>query len=302
VESGSWDVAAAAAKALTYAGIFGAAGLIFFAHTHRDLLREPQRRALRTRIILTLLLGLAAAALRIAFTSASMSGDWSGAFDPAFVRMLLGTGEGPANLARLLGLVLAASVLLRDPAAAAGQGPGFTALLGAVLAATSFAWVGHTHAMHGSSWLVAVLCLHLLCVAYWWGALPALLVVAHGADLATMAAAAARFGRTALMLVAVLIAAGIVLLALLLDDVGALWRSDYGRMVVIKLGLVAALLAAAALNKLSLTPGLRRAGNIAARVAALRALRRSIRVEMALLLGIFMITAAFTTLTGPPGD
>jgi copper resistance protein D len=81
----------------------------------------------------------------------------------------------------------------------------------------------------------------------------------------------------------------------LLGDFAELWRSDYGRYVMLKLAFVAGLLCLAAFNKLSLTPRL-----LAGDTRALQALRTSIRLE--LLMGglILLATAALTTVTGPP--
>jgi putative copper export protein len=80
----------------------------------------------------------------------------------------------------------------------------------------------------------------------------------------------------------------------LLGSVAEMWSSDYGRMLSLKLLLVAALLSAAAVNKLRLTPRLA-AGDA---VAALH-LRRSIGLEMMLGGSILLVTAAFTSLSGP---
>ncbi len=72
--------------------------------------------------------------------------------------------------------------------------------------------------------------------------------------------------------------------------------SRYGRLVSLKLGLVILLLAFAAFNKLRLTPRL-----LAADESAVRALRRSIKAEMLIAGLILLVTATFTTITGP-GD
>jgi putative copper export protein len=74
-----------------------------------------------------------------------------------------------------------------------------------------------------------------------------------------------------------------------------LWSSSYGRYLVLKLAVVACLVGLAGFNKLRLTPRLK-AGDL----RALRSLRRSIRAELILGLLILIITAALTTLTGPP--
>ncbi len=110
-----------------------------------------------------------------------------------------------------------------------------------------------------------------------------------------IAAAAARFGKLALRVVALLFAAGVSVLSMLIGSVAQLWSSDYGRLMSIKLLAVAALLGLAAWNKLYLTPGLL---HRQARAPVL--FRRSLAAEIGVGAFILTITAAFTTLTGPP--
>jgi putative copper resistance protein D len=135
----------------------------------------------------------------------------------------------------------------------------------------------------------------LLCAAFWLGALPPLWVITAGGNEPQIAAAAARFGQLALRVVALLVAAGVSLLLMLIGSAAQLWTSDYGRLMSIKLLAVAALLGLAAWNKLRLTPRLLGREK---RAAAL--FRRSLAAEIAVGAFILMITAAFTTLTGPP--
>jgi putative copper resistance protein D len=66
-------------------------------------------------------------------------------------------------------------------------------------------------------------------------------------------------------------------------------------MMAIKLLMVAALLSIAALNKLYLTPGLLRG-----QARAFVQFRRAVQAEMVLGALILLITATFTTVTGPP--
>ncbi len=293
MEWGPWDLSATVAKACTYAGALAASGMIFFVAAQAQNLRHTSLPLLRRAFAAALGLALLASAVRILTTLAAMRGELRGAFDPALAGMYLHTAEGPATAVRLVGLAAMGTALL--PKTAPSLKPNPLAWAGAVAAATSFAWVGHAHAVGAPASMVVAL--HLLCAAFWWGALPSLLIVAAGKDPAITAAMAARFGKTAVWVVGLLLTAGTLLLCLLLDDVTALWRSDYGRMVVLKLALVAMLLAAAAYNKLSLTPRLQRGER-----SAMRALKTSIGAEMALLLGIFLVTAVFTTLSGPHGD
>jgi putative copper resistance protein D len=284
-----WDVAAVFAKAVTYAATFGAAGAVFFAFYCGRLLRDRQRGLIR-RLIANLV-GLAAAAsvLRILLLTGSMSGEMAGMFDRAVATMILSAGEGRASGVRIAGLALMLFALGKNPQY---RGP---AIVGAMAASTSFAWVGHVHGLAPNTAPSLLLCLHLVCAAFWLGALPPLLIIARGGNAAQIGAAAARFGKVALRIVALLIAAGASLLLILIGSGAQFWGSDYGRMMIFKLLAVAALLSLAAWNKLVLTPRLLQSD---AR-AALK-FRRSVLAELGVGALILLTTAAFTTLTGPP--
>jgi putative copper resistance protein D len=189
---------------------------------------------------------------------------------------------------RVLGLTLTALVLLPS------RSPAVVSWIGAAFAATSFAWVGHARVAGYEGLAVSVLGMHLIGVSFWLGALGPLLLIARDPDPAGIGAAAARFGRVALLGVGVLIAAGTVVLACVLGSVSEFWSSDYGRAFVAKLGLVVCLLGLAALNKLRLTPRV----NTGIAGAAC-SLARSIRVEIIVGGLILLTTAALTTLWGP---
>jgi putative copper resistance protein D len=284
---GIWDATVVAAKAVTYAATLSASGGILFLAYSDALIQESAAR-IRRLIRRLLIVSALASGAKILGTAGSMSGDASGLFDPDLVGMVVQAGEGKASLIRLVGL------MLMIPALGAHRRPPPAALIGSLMAATSFAWVGHVHAL-AIAWLpTTVIAVHLLGAAFWLGALGPLLIVASDADLPRVAATAARFGAAALFVVGALLTAGVCLLFLLLRDVGELWSGSYGRFVSFKIVLVVCLLGLAAINHLRLTPRL-----IAHDARAVRALQTSIRLEISLACVILVVTAAMTTLTGP---
>jgi putative copper resistance protein D len=289
VEISGWDVAAMFAKAVTYAATFGAAGTVFFAIYCGALLRDQQRGLIRRLVGILVAAAAAASILRIMLLAGSMSADMAGMFDSSFAGMILRAGEGRASGVRIAGLALILFALSKNPVF---RGP---AVAGAIAASTSFAWVGHIHGLAPNTAPSLLLCLHLLCAAFWLGALPPLLIIAAGANQPQIAAAAARFGKLALRVVAVLLAAGASVLLMLIGSAAQFWGSDYGRMMAIKLLAVAILLGIAAWNKLVLTPRLLRGD---ARAVGL--FRRSVLTEIGVGAVILLTTAAFTTFTGPP--
>jgi putative copper resistance protein D len=287
LELSGWDAATVFAKALTYAATLCAAGAVFFLLYARDLLNGSQRRRIRRLIGVLLITSAIASGAKVLFLAGSMSGTFAGMFDSGFTGMILRAGEGRAAYVRLVGLALCALALsahrrLQTPA-----------LIGAIIASVSFAQAGHVHALHSNT-ASLLLSVHLLCAAFWLGALAPLMMIAQDGNGVQIASSAARFGRLALYGVAVLLIAGASQLWILSRGAQDFWSSPYARMMAGKLLAVAVLLSVAAFNKLYLTPRLS-----AYRAAAAR-FHRSIQVEMLLAAVILLITAAFTTIMGPP--
>jgi copper resistance protein D len=283
-----WDVMVLIAKVAAYAATLGAAGGMFFLASSHALIEASSDRRIRRIIGMLLIASALASGVKILATASSMSGDLAGMFDLGLEKMILQTGEGRATAIRLLGLVLMLPALPR-----AGRPP-LLAIIGSLAAATSFAWVGHVHALAAPQVPIVVIVLHLLGVAFWLGALVPLLIVTRDADVARVAATASRFGIVALYVVGGLVVAGACLLCMLLRSINELWGTGYGRLVLLKIILVAALLALAALNRLRLTPRL-----LARDARAATTLRGSISLEIAAAAAILIVTAAMTTLTGP---
>jgi putative copper resistance protein D len=288
LDIGVWDVCAVIVKTALYAATFAAAGGGFFLCYSGALLGDDERRAIGRRIEIWVAAAVVLSALRILLTAGSLAGDASGMIDRKLIHMVWRSGEDTAVITRIAGLLLAVRAALparRSPALAA---------VGAACAAMSFAWTGHAHAT-GDSWTVACVALHVVCAAFWIGALGPLAFLAQCADPRRAGAAASRFGRIALAVVGALALAGIFVLSNLLGHASALWTSPYGWAMCAKLALVAGLLSLAAFNKTRLTPRLS-AGD----AAAARSLRRSIHAEMVLAALVLLTTAAITTLIGPP--
>jgi putative copper export protein len=291
VELSTWDVAAVGSKAILYAATLSAAGGIFFLYYSAALIASTDQRRIVKWIALCVGVALAASAIRPLIIAGSLGDGLGGLVDPSMVRMVLQAGEARAGVIRVAGLGVAAAVLLRSrhfmPAA----------LLGAALSVISFATMGHAWAAPGGGWSMALLSLHLLCVAFWLGAFVPLLIIARHGDLPVLARTATRFGYLAMGGVFLLVLAGCLLLASFLNGVSDLWLTDYGRLMSLKLAGVAGLVGLAALNKLRFTPRLQEHERGAA-----RSLERSIRVEIVVAAGILLVTATLTTLTGPPKE
>jgi putative copper resistance protein D len=288
VSPNAWDAALIALKTTVYAGTLGAAGAAFFLGYSGSLVAEADCTRIRRLILGFAALAVIAGVLHIMVSAGSLSGDGAGMLDGSLIRMVWDTGANRSNSMRAAGLLLVAIGI--------SSGRAFwPAQIGAALAATSFAWTGHARSLVPDTLPMLLLGVHLLGVAFWMGALLPLLIIFRSGELPRTAAAAARFGRLAVYVVAGLAGAGIVVLSLLLGSVSELWTSAYGRCITVKLGLVVCLLCLAAFNKLRLTPRL-----LTGDAAAGGMLRASILVELSLGVLIMAVTATLTTRVGPP--
>lgn len=285
---GIWDGTAVLVKAALYAATLGAAGGVFFLAYTGSLLELSDRRAIARPLCMLVAVALAASAARVLVTAASMDSDAGGMVDARLLALVWHGGEGRAAVLRAAGLLLAIPTLARG-----GRGR-WLASVGAAMAATSFAWVGHVRAASPAGAPI-ILSVHLLAAAFWLGGLGPLAIEARRRDPRELGAVAERFGRIAVTIVSALVAAGVALLWILLGSVAELWTSAYGCLVSAKIALVVCLLALAAWNKLRLVPRI-----VAGDPLAVRSLRRSLSAEMLVAGLILLITAALTTLTGPP--
>jgi copper resistance protein D len=288
VELSGWDVGAVAAKVLVYGATLGASGAVFFLSYAGGLLTGAQRAAIRRIVAIQLIIAALFTLLRILLLTGAMSDSFAGMFDRDMAGMLLEAGEGTAASVRLAGLVLAGCALSLNRRL---QVP---ALAGAVIAASSFTWVGHVRALQPLLPATLFSCLHLIGVAFWVGALLPLLRSTRGSAL-EVGALAKRFGTLAVAAVSLLMIAGLSMLWMLSYGQPGFWSSGYGNMIAVKLLLVSLLLGAAAINKLWLTPRL-----MNGEARAVVVLRRSIQIELLAAFMILVVTASFTSLTGPP--
>ncbi|MEU5552044.1 FixH family protein [Micromonospora sp. NPDC047793] len=186
------------------------------------------------------------------------------------------------------------------------------AFAGVVLAWGAVALVGHTRT-YGPAWLVVPAdVLHVVTAGVWLGGLVALAwTLARSADLPPGAAArtVSAFSRTAAVLVGLLGVAGVLLGWRILGSWEALWGTAYGLALLTKVGLTVVVLAVAAHNRFRLVPRVVATDRDEGPPAAWRLLRRSVRWEAALLVGVvaatgFLVTQSPVTDTGtrPPAD
>lgn len=175
-------------------------------------------------------------------------------------------------------------------------------LAAALLALAAPVWVGHTHTMV-PRWLgVAADLGHLVAASVWSGGVlglvlllrrvrPAASPASGSVDAALLATAVVRFSAVALTSVLVLAASGTTMAVLVLPDWSALFHTGYGRSLLLKLGVVVALLALAGWNRFRLVPLVRARPTESRRWSRLRGV---LRREVALLVTVVVITGVLS--------
>jgi len=163
--------------------------------------------------------------------------------------------------------------------------------LGAALALSSLALTGHAATAPPAALSAASVYLHGIAAAFWVGSLWPLWVLLRRLPAAEAFAVVRRFSGLAAASVALLLLSGTVLSAVQLGSIGGIFATPYGRTWLLKIGLVAALLGLAALNRLVLLPRLPKGGPAR--------LGNSIAAEIALAAAILMATSLLGQ-TPPP--
>jgi putative copper resistance protein D len=199
--------------------------------------------------------------------------------------------HSPATAAaglRIIGLLfIGASALLPRTSAS------FAAVGGAVLTLFAFTQTGHTSLEDGQPILPILLLLHLVIVAFWFGALIPLRRISLAEPPAVTAVVVARFSAIAVWVVPIVFVAGALMAALLLGSLRAL-ATNYGLVIVTKAALFGSLMVMAALNKWHYGPALDRG-----EPAVLRSFRRTLVAEYGVISAILALTAVLTTFLSP---
>lgn len=166
------------------------------------------------------------------------------------------------------------------------------ALLALIGAGLALAATGHAASAQPRYLTMPAVFLHGVSLAFWIGALlPLALAMREPREIAV--GMLMRFSRAIPFAVAVLLASGLLLATIQLERLDALWTTDYGRVLAIKLALVAALLLLALWNRLWLTPRIGNGGH------ARRLMRRSIVAELVLVVAILGVVGLWR-FTPPP--
>lgn len=201
--------------------------------------------------------------------------------------LLLGTAWGRSWKAALSIAVATIPMFLF---ARRGRAAAWGIATAAVLALGGFpALTGHANAGDARWLTLAADTLHVWAVAGWIGGIAVILLLDRGArregGVGLLAELVPRFSPLAMACVGTLAVTGAVGSWVHLDGLGALVATDYGRLLLLKLALVAVVLTLGAINYRRLTP---RLGDPAGDAA----MRRSATVEFLVANAVLIVTAA----------
>jgi putative copper export protein len=286
------DVLWGLARALSYTLLLQSAGAALFAVVFgRSLAHSAPAIARLARNGAGV--ALAVLAVQCVLELARMAGDWSGATDPALLRVALGASTARSIAVQAVALVCLVMALAASGAQPRGRLRTGLALVGVALSAGSFTLTGHT-SVGAYRWLLApLLTAHVLALAFWFGALWPLARVTRAEELRTTAAVLARFSAAAIRLVPLIALAGAGLAVMLLPDAAALLE-PYGQLLLLKVALFVLLMALAALNRQRLVPAIGRG-----EAQALLTLRISMGAEYLLICGAIAVAAVMTGFYSP---
>ena len=273
------------ARLAIYVGLFVGAGGAFFV----AWIRAPSAPAMRVIGSSVELIALAALAFSVGLQGLDAMGLSPSSLPDAEV-----WASGARGSFGLSAAIASAALLLALLSHRAGDVGARVMSLGALVGVgLALAATGHA-ATASPRWLTApAVFAHGAALAFWVGSLIPL-ALAMGQPRQTASDVLMRFSRVIPFAVAALLASGLLLAVVQLERVDALWTTNYGRVLTVKLVLVALLLAIALWNRLYLTPRIGQGG-----AAPRRHMRRTIVAELVLVAAILGVVGLWR-FTPPP--
>jgi copper transport protein len=266
-------------RVLIYVGLFIGVGGAFFLHW----LRSEGAPTASTRVLLAVLL----VALPVLPLSVGLQGlDSLAAPLPALLqsRVWVVGAQSAFGVTTLLALAAIASALASLGVFASWARS--LSLLALICAGLALAASGHASTARPRLLTTPTVFLHAIGVAFWIGALIPLLTTLHGGAPA-VTATLLRFSRAIPFVLVAVVLCGAALAIIQLDArIATLWSTSYGRLLSLKLLLLAPLFGLAAYNRYKLTPSIAQGD-----AQAQRSMRRTISVELFLACMILAVVA-----------
>ncbi|MFL6205258.1 MAG: copper resistance CopC/CopD family protein [Acidimicrobiales bacterium] len=283
----TWEVVGAIGRGFAYAGVLLAAGgTAFLVLVHGG---GAERRSLVRTVGAAAVVGGIASLVALPVQAALGTGQGPGSlFDPGVLGEVTKDGVGLSLLLAVAGLLVATTALARAPV---------VALVGAAVAAGSFAATGHTRAGSNATLATVADVTHLWVTAVWAGGVVLLLLVLRSrraeADRADTIGLVGRFSNVATVSILLVGVTGVTLAWTEVRTLHALTSTGYGRLLIAKVVLVAWVAVLGAYNHFRLVPALTR-GKAA---AALTQLWGTLRLEVLTLVVVVALTSVLVVVT-----
>jgi putative copper export protein len=284
----SADLVSVAVRTLAFVCLFQAAGAAFFMLLFARRLAISQA-AIRRLGLWTALAAIPLLAAHQALDAARMADSLSGLSDARLQSLAWQGTSGNAAVLQMIGLAVIALGLARHRSPTADL-----ASTGAFIATSAAVLTGHTSVHSERPLLAALLAVHLVLVAFWFGALLPLMICSWRESRQVATAVLREFSDVAGPLVPCIAIAGLAMALILLPD-RASWSTEYGSLVLVKLFAFAVLMLLAAWNRWRAVPAIANSDA----VAAGQALRASIAIEYGLIVAVLAVTATLTTFYSP---
>lgn len=291
----SWEVAQLLTRWMLYFGVSSVVGGLFAFNLLRH--QPVLLLCIKGYIKVGVLVGSAAtvAYFFILVGAAMEEGLWS-MFDPEMVSIYWDSAAGIIVMVNLSGYVIVAlALILLGQASSENVWPYsplslLVASFGIASLVYSFSLSGHS--MSQAWYYQVIFFIHILIAAWWLGLLFPLWLTVRHATVEESNIVLENFGKLAVITVSILLLCG-VWMSYELTGWQGLLSSDYGFWLMVKLALVAVILAMAAYHKLYLVPLILERGNA-------NVIQKSILTEKIVAAAILAVTAMFTTFVELP--
>lgn len=281
------DILSVVLRALSFVLLFQAAGAAFF-NAAFGLRLGTTRSSIAWVGRISALVAAVFVIGHYGLEAARMAGELGGMVNASLQARVLHSSSGAMVALRVFGLLLVAYGLRTET-----EGRTAASVIGATLAVCSFALVGHSAASPERWLLLTMLIAHLLIVAYWFGALVPLYLIASREASALAANVIEDFSRAAAWLVPGILLAGLVVASVLVPS-WSVFLEAYGVLLIAKLVGFAVLMLLAALNKWRLGPAIAQGEE-----RAVIGFRRSVATEYVLIVAVLATTAVMTSFFSP---
>ena len=197
---------------------------------------DAPRKGLNRAVVLAgSVLGLSGALLYLLHGMNASGGTWGQIANVSVVKDVFATQVGESLFARIVVSLLLVSVVTRW-----GK---FVAVLAFATLPFTYAFAGHAAVDSPAALTIALLALHVAAVGVWCGGLILLIFVK---DIRTTSIVE-WFSQRAAVLIAVVVATGVVQALLLMDGIGNLTKTSYGKALIAKVCVVGIMLICAAI-------------------------------------------------------